>query len=229
MSSWQDAETVRRFLDGRRAAIPYAADQIRLLLHLARHFVGAPRRVLDLGCGDGVLARAVLAEHPAAHAVLLDHSEPMLQRAEAAMADYADRCSIRRAELAEPLAVEPPFDLAVSGFAVHHLPDARKRSLYAEVHGLLAPGGLFVNIEHVASASPRVEQLFDALYIDAVAEKTGKPRPEVEAQYHGRADKADNVLAPVDEQVGWLRQIGFLHADCYFKWLELAAFGGVKA
>ncbi len=43
------------------------------------------------------------------------------------------------------------------------------------------------------------------------------------------ADKADNILAPAEEQVGWLREIGFLHADCYFKWLELAVFGGVKA
>jgi tRNA (cmo5U34)-methyltransferase len=28
--------------------------------------------------------------------------------------------------------------------------------------------------------------------------------------------------------VGWLREIGFQQADCYFKWLELAVFGGQK-
>jgi SAM-dependent methyltransferase len=229
MSSWQDAETARRFLDERRAAIPYAADQIGLLLQLVRHFVGAPRRALDLGCGDGLLARAVLSAHPAARAVLLDHSRPMLERARAAMTPFADRCTMLYADLADPLAVEPPFDLAVSGFAIHHLPDARKRSLYGEVHGLLSPGGLFVNVEHVASASPRGEALFDELYIDAVAAKTGRPRPQVEAEYHGRPDKADNILTPVEEQVGWLRQVGFQHADCYFKWLELAVFAGVKA
>ena len=76
-SSWQDGETARRFLDERRAAIPYGVDQIHLLLRLVRHYRDAPRRVLDLGCGDGVLARSVLACHPAATAVLLDHSGPM--------------------------------------------------------------------------------------------------------------------------------------------------------
>ena len=32
----------------------------------------------------------------------------------------------------------------------------------------------------------------------------------------------------METQVGWLREIGFEHADCYMKWLELAVFGGVK-
>ena len=43
-----------------------------------------------------------------------------------------------------------------------------------------------------------------------------------------RPDKADNILERVEEQVKWLREIGFDHADCYFKFLELAVFGGVK-
>ena len=148
------------------------------------------------------------------------------------MRPFSDRYEIRQGDLSESLpglVGDGPFDLIVSGYAVHHLPTARKRSLYREVYDLLRPGGLFVNVEHVASASPRGEALFDELYIDAVAAKTGRPRPQVEAEYHGRPDKADNILAPVEEQIGWLRQAGFQHADCYFKWLELAVFAGVKA
>ena len=57
---------------------------------------------------------------------------------------------------------------------------------------------------------------------------TGRDRAEVGREYHGRPDKADNILDPVEAQVGWLREIGFEQADCYFKWLELAVFGGVR-
>jgi hypothetical protein len=32
----------------------------------------------------------------------------------------------------------------------------------------------------------------------------------------------------VEAQIGCLREIGFQQADVYFKWLELAAFGGRK-
>jgi SAM-dependent methyltransferase len=234
-TSWQDAEVARRFLDERRAAIPYAADQVEMMLRLVRHFLGEPRRILDLGCGDGFLARTVLSNYPSASAALLDHSGPMLERARTAMKDFADRCTLLPGDMADPLPaltrdVAPDgFDLILSGYAIHHLPHARKRTLFAEIYSLLHAGGLFVNVEHVASATPRGEALFDAVYIDHLAARLGRPRAEVEHEYHNRPDRADNILAPVEVQIDWLREVGFAHADCYFKWLELAVFGGVKS
>jgi ubiquinone/menaquinone biosynthesis C-methylase UbiE len=229
-SSWKDAEVACRFLDERRRAIPLGDEQVAILLRVARRFVPRPRRVVDLGCGDGFLARAVLSEFPTAQALLLDHSEPMLRRAREAMAPFADRCEIRHGDLGEPLPplVGGPFDLVVSGYAIHHLPSARKRSLYEKVFGLLAPGGLFVNVEHVASATPELEAVYDEAYIDHITAVSGRDRTVVASEYHGRPDKADNILEPVEAQVGWLREAGFAQADCYFKWLELAVFGGQK-
>jgi tRNA (cmo5U34)-methyltransferase len=231
VSAWRDSEVARKFLEERRGAIPYAADQLDLMLQLVRHFRPEPRTVVDLGCGDGLLARTLLAAFPGARAVLLDHSEPMLERARGAMAEFASRCEIRRADLAEPLAPHlgtDGVDVIVSGFAIHHLPHPRKQDLYEEVYTLLAPGGLFVNVEHVASPGRPLEALFETLYVDHIAARTGRSRPQVEAEYHGRPDKADNILLAVETQVEWLREIGFEEADCYFKWLELAVFGGVR-
>ena len=230
-SSWKDAEVARKFLDERRRAIPLGDEQVAILLRLARHFVPHARRVADLGCGDGFLARAVLSEFPAAHALLTDHSEPMLRRAQEAMQPFTGRCEIRHGDLAEPLPPQVgdgPFDLIVSGLAIHHLPTIRKRELYGEVFNLLAPGGLFVNVEHVASPTSELEAVHDDAYIDHIATVTGRDRAEVGREYHGRPDKADNILDPVEAQVGWLRGLGFEQADCYFKWLELAVFGGVR-
>jgi len=230
-SSWQDPAVARKFLDERRAAIPFGPEQVAVMLRLVRHFRSEPRRILDLGCGDGFLARAILAEYPQASAVLIDHSEPMIERALLAMEKSAGRCEIVHGDLRVPLhqlADSAQADLIVSGFAIHHLPDERKRSLYGEIFDLLATGGLFVNIEHVASVSDEVEALYDAAYIDYITSRTGKNRALVEAEYCSRPDKADNILERVEVQVEWLREIGFLHADCYFKWLELAVFGGVK-
>ena len=41
-------------------------------------------------------------------------------------------------------------------------------------------------------------------------------------------DDPSNLLAPVDDQLGWLRAIGFDDVDCHWKWLELALLAGVR-
>lgn len=214
-----------------RAPYPGRSTGVDHRRRVRRRFVPHPGGVIDLGCGDGFLARAVLSEFPTAHALLIDHSEPMLRRAYEAMRQFSGRYEIRNGSMSDPLRPqvnEGPFDLIVSGYAIHHLPTVRKRSLYQEVFGLPAPGGLFVNIEHVASATPELEAVHDEAYIDHIAAVKGRDKAEVEREYLGRPDKADNILEPAEAQVGWLREVGFEQADCYFKWLELAIFGGQK-
>jgi len=103
--------------------------------------------------------------------------------------------------------------------------------LYGEIHALLAPGGWFVNIEHVASRTPYIEALSDDLMIDSIyALQHGKgaerSREEVARDFVHRPDKAANILAPVEEQCEWLRAAGFSDVDCFFKVFELAVFGG---
>ena len=43
-----------------------------------------------------------------------------------------------------------------------------------------------------------------------------------------RPDRAANILALVEDQCAWLRTLGFRHVDCFWKYFELAIFGGVK-
>jgi SAM-dependent methyltransferase len=129
------------------------------------------------------------------------------------------------------VAKNAPFDAIVSGYAIHHLPDERKRSLYQEIYDLLTPGGIFINIEHVASPTPWLAAINDELFVDSLfafhgRRQTGKSRDEVATEFYYRPDKVANILAPVSDQCDWLREIGFTDVDCFFKILELAVFGG---
>ncbi len=130
-------------------------------------------------------------------------------------------------------ALEPciPFDIAVSGFAVHHQPDKRKQALYAELFDILAPGGVFLNLEHVASATTAGEELFDEFFLHSLHRfhsTTDHPadRGAVAETYYKREDKKENILTSVEVQCTWLRTIGFRDVDCFFKMFELALFGG---
>jgi SAM-dependent methyltransferase len=119
----------------------------------------------------------------------------------------------------------------VSGYAIHHLPDPRKRQLYGEIFDLLKPGGLFANTEHVSSPTEWIEGISDGLFIDSFhthhsRRGSGMSREQVAEEFLNRPDKAANILAPVELQCEWLRECGFEDVDCYFKIFELAIFGG---
>ncbi|MGH2561918.1 MAG: class I SAM-dependent methyltransferase [Thermomicrobiales bacterium] len=233
---WRDDTLVRTFLEGVRGGIPLAAEQLDAMLRVVAARDKPVRRFLDVGSGAGAVAAAVLSRFPDARAVLVDFSEAMLEGARAQFGSDQHRLILadvgQEAWIAD-VTSEAPFDAVVSGYAIHHLRDERKRTLYSEIYELLAPGGVFVNVEHVLPATPWVGTINDDLFIDSLFahhQRRGgaKSRQQVADEYYFRPDKAANILAPVDVQCSWLREIGFADVDCYFKVFELAVFGGRK-
>ena len=100
----------------------------------------------------------------------------------------------------------------MSSFAIHHVFDERKRALYGEVFDHLVPGGVFFNLEHVASPSPELHLEF----LTAI----GKT-PET--------DDPSNKLAPVETQLAVApRPRATTDVDCHWKWRELALLSGRK-
>lgn len=230
-TTWQRQDVTEHYLEQVRSGIPFGAEQAKMMLQVVNHFTPRPKKIMDLGCGNGFLAEILLTSYPEATAVLLDHSEPMIEHARIHMAAYKQRCKIVVDDFSRSIghyAELGTVDCIVSGYAIHHLPHARKKELYQEIYNMLVPGGIFINVEHTASATPELEKLHDELFIDHLANHTKKNRQQVAEDYTNRPDKGDNILQRVDIQVNWLREIGFKHADCYFKWMELAVFGGVK-
>jgi tRNA (cmo5U34)-methyltransferase len=203
---WTTAKHVRRYLC-RADEFPHRAEGEGVLLEQVPR--GA-RRVLDLGTGDGRLLALLQADRQGMHGAGLDFSELMLEEARGRFADD-ERIELVEHDLVEPLPALGRFDAVVSSMAIHHLEHERKRSLYGEVFGLLEPGGVFANFEHVASATHRLHLAFFAA-IDEPLENE---------------DPSDRLL-DVETQLGWLRELGFDDVDCYWKWLEMALLVGVK-
>lgn len=232
---WKLPAIVDRFLSY-RAALPLAQEQIGVMMSILKSRPDPVENFLDLGCGDGILGASVLGAYPSSRGVLVDFSEPMLTQARSHLKDYADQLDFLNLDYGDPawvkvIKAEGPFDAIVSGYSIHHQPDARKRSLYAEIFSLLKPGGWFVNIEHVASASQLTVDLFDNHIIRAryaIEQRDGgtKTFQEIADTFMNRPDKEANILLPVEVQCDWLRQIGFEEVDCFFRVYELAVFAG---
>lgn len=201
-AEWSDRERVSEYL---AREIPHRRIAEEMLL------AALPERVdrcIDLGTGDGRLLALVRSRHPDAEALGLDSSPPMLERARERF-DGASGVELREHDLREPLGESQSAAAVVSGLAIHHLEDPRKRELFGEVHSLLAPGGVFANLDLVRPASPRLHERF---------------RREI-----GRVeDDPGDRLAGLEEQMAWLREAGFGEVECHFKWLELTLIVAVR-
>lgn len=168
------------------------------------------QHILDLGCGNGHLLNLLLAHCPLAHGVGLDLSETMLDEAGKRFAGNP-RVTLIQQNLDKTIPDLGVFDVVASSFAIHHCSHDRKKSLYEEIWNILAHGGVFCNLEHVASPNDSVHHRFL---------KAMNCLPEDE--------DPSNKLLEVETQLNWLRQIGFDDVDCYWKWRELALLLGRK-
>jgi tRNA (cmo5U34)-methyltransferase len=201
---WTSPDHVLDYL-GRADSIPHRAEGEATLLEC---FPATVQRVLDLGTGDGRLLALVKRDHPDATAVAIDFSPAML---EAAQKRFRGDSSVEviAHNLETPLPELGKFDAVVSSFAIHHLVHERKRALYAEVFQVLRPGGVFCNLEHVASPTLELHEEF--------LRRIG---------YSPETEDPSNKLLDMEIQLGWLREIGFVGVDCHWKWRELALLSG---
>jgi SAM-dependent methyltransferase len=202
VGEWSEPERVGDYLS---REIPHRLIAETMLMEALPKQV---ERFLDLGTGDGRLLAAIRERHPDARGVGFDASEPMLGRAAERFAGDA-LVELRRHDLRLPLGDTGPADAVVSGLAIHHLADERKRELFGEIHTLLTRGGVFANLDLVSAASPWLHERF--------RREIGRTR-----------DDPSDQLADLSEQLDWLREVGFDEVDCHFKWLELALVVAVK-
>jgi hypothetical protein len=150
----------------------------------------------------------------------------------------SDRATIIKADFASSewiseLGNYPMFDLVVSRLSIHHQTNIRKKQLYREIYDLLSIGGIFLNLEQVASSTARIaevyyEYLIDCLYAFYHQSDPDRSRRDVAEGFYSNPARKENILALVEAQCGWLREIGFQDVDCFFKVFEHAMFGGRK-
>jgi len=239
MHDWKSIKLTEDYLEGVRGGIPLAETQIELILRIIKTRIPDVSSFLDLGCGDGILGRNLWQEWPKAYGIFMDFSEPMLDVAKEKCNPRKGQCSLIFQDYSNPNWIQSikdktPLDVVISGYSIHHHDDTQKQMIYQKIYEILKPGGIFLNLEHVASPNKIVEGFFDDIFVDSLfsyQKKSGKSitRKEVADKYYNREDKVLNKLTMVDIQTKWLTDIGFVNVDCFFKLFELALFGGQKS
>jgi tRNA (cmo5U34)-methyltransferase len=196
-----------------------------------------PFTFLDLGAGTGAAARTILDHFPRANAILADFSPQMIAQGVTELAPYAGRYEYVEFDLAQsgasgasgawPARILDPVDAVVSSLSVHHLNDARKRELFAEILAHPAPGGWYLNYDPVTPPDAVVEEAWLRAG-DRRDPSAAHKREHRTAEEQFRYENHVRYMIPLEPQVGFLRAAGFEGVDVYWKELDYVIYGGRK-
>ena len=201
----------------RRQMIPCFDDFYGVPLR-ALDFKGDAPRVLDLGCGSGLFTALLLTKYPKAKVTLSDLSDKMLAVARERFAGHPDFTYVQSSF--DALRLEGPFDIIISGIAIHHIPGPEKKRLYRKCHDWLVPGGVFINSDQTKGATEAIDGMCMGLWRESI-EASGLSREAIDAAYERmKFDQPSTVV----EQIVWLEEAGFADVDLLYRWLPLAVF-----
>jgi tRNA (cmo5U34)-methyltransferase len=237
LCGWGEEGRVRYYVEHVDVTVPRREEQLASVLDLFPWPAEAPLQILDLGAGFGALTRVVLTRFPHSRVTCVDGSGEMMKLARERLASYGERVSLHLGDLAYRSwhnQLPGGYDAAVSALAIHHLTDERKRELYAEIFGLLKPGGIFINDDSILTPQPWQERIGSLRYRymqerEQAVRGVRRSIEEIAAERQAHASRHQNYRAPLRAQLEWLSQAGFAAVDCFWKYLDQAIFGGIKA
>jgi tRNA (cmo5U34)-methyltransferase len=233
----EDSELFRQFA---AIAVPARDEQIATLAALIPFERDDAFRVVELGCGDGALAFAILDYFRHATVTALEKSQTMRVHAAKCLSRFGKRVSVEEFDLASTdwLPRLSSAGCVVSSLVLHHLSDGDKARLFAAVFARLADEGALLIADVVEPQRPEQRVLFEDAY-DRIAEAqcfaaTGSDNLFRKAFREGawnvfRSASPGEYAAPLSQQLTWLQAAGFEVVDCFWLQAGFAIFGGYRA
>jgi tRNA (cmo5U34)-methyltransferase len=235
-NEWTE-EASQGFMDYGRYYVPSRETQLQLISSLI------PARddtfkVIELACGEGLLAEAILQQHPTAILNGYDGSPAMLAKAQERLSSFGSRFLTQEFDLFDYhwRKVTHFVHAVVSSLTIHHLNEAQKQTLFEDVYHMLHHGGVFIVADLVQPASEIATAVAAHAWNEEVKARSLALDGDLDA--YEEFDRTHwNIFThpdPMDkpsgifEQLQWLEAAGFTAVDVYWMQAGHAIYGGQK-
>lgn len=216
MEQWNDAAFAREWAAENMEENEGRRQTLDLLMALVSDYLAAtnvPRRLLDVGCGHGVIAARLLRDLPDLTLAGVDGSPPMLELAAQTLAPFAGRFTLSHMdfETTSPSDLpHTPFGVAIAVQSIHNATDEGKQRALAAVRAHLAPGGLFLLVDRIRLATPALFPIYSTVWRLHGPQYYGQQREGGTFEEHdrSRAERGDKP-GSLDQNLLWLREAGF--------------------
>lgn len=227
---WKSPENVAAWVSDAPAREARRVEHRRTLAELLPFAAEEEFTFLDLGAGTGAASRAILDYYPNSSAILADYSPQMIGEGERILQSFAGRYRYVEFDLSSsiwPQAIPDQLDAVVSSMCVHHLPDQRKQSLFAEILDHLQPGRWYFNYDPVTTADPEVEAVWQRVNERNDPDAQRRRLHPTPAE-HARHENHVRYMIPLEPQLAYLRAVGFRGVEVYWRYLDNVIYGGFR-
>ncbi len=223
-----DADVTAAFDDMLRRSILQYEVMRSAVFDTACRFVKPKTDILDLGCSRGEALAPFVEKFGAFNRYVgVDVSAPMLAAARERFAGLISSgiVEIRECDLRAKF---PPVRASaiLSVLTLQFTPIEYRQRIIRDVYRHLIPGGAFLLVEKVLGADADIDRVMTDQYLGLKAEHGYTPE-----QIERKRLSLEGVLVPVT--AAWnedlIRQAGFVHADCIWRWMNFAAWVAIKA
>jgi tRNA (cmo5U34)-methyltransferase len=234
-----DEDTSKRYLDYGRYFVPEREQQMHIMVDLLRN-LPQPLSILELCCGEGLLAEMLLDERTSSTYLGLDGSAQMLEQASHRLSRFGSRAKLGSFELADHLwrKLDQPVHAVMSSLAIHHLDGEGKQTLFQDVYAMLIEGGAFIVADMVEPATTQGRDVAADAWDAVVRQRSialdgttvGLDFFLHEGWNTYRYSDPDDIDHPsgLFDQLKWLEKAGFVDVDVHFMQAGHALFSGWK-
>jgi tRNA (cmo5U34)-methyltransferase len=217
-------------------AVPDREHQLATLLCLVPFEPDETFGAIDLGCGEGPLAAALLSCFPRASVLALDGSSSMRHLARATLAPFGQRAVVAPFDLFSPEMSSSlnGSDCVLSSLVLHHLDAPAKRHFFDAAYARLSLRGALLIADLVEPQRQEARALFAEIWDQEARGRSQELFGSDEAfdefvaaewNWFRWPDPID-VPSPLADQLTWLTESGFASVDCFWMRAGHAIYGG---
>ena len=178
-------------------------------------------KVLDLGCGNGVLSEIVFRKIPNAHIVGFDLTAEMLQAYSEKLATYKGKFETIQGDFRDG-GIGEKYDIVLAGLSLHHLTWEERERFYQVIFNSMNHPGLFIARDIIIDEDTSVVQ--DQYNSWKEHMRSHGEDPEMWYKKHIEKDHPMTLLT----HFKWLQGAGFSKTACQWRKYNFAITTAAK-
>ncbi len=219
-----DEEVASVFDDMLNRSVPFYKESQKLSIDFAKNYLTNNDTVYDLGCSTASTL-IELGKHCdfKLNLIGIDSSEAMINRATKKSKAFGIDITFFNNDFFEIEYKNPK--LIFSNYTLQFIRPLNREKLVKKIYDSLEDGGLFIFSEKIITTDSKINKL----YIDKYYEYK-KDQGYSEYEIAQKREALENVLIPytIQENEKMIKDCGFKHFECIFKWVNFATFIAIK-